>query len=72
MTENSIGYKGHIIRKEPHYKNAYIHFKYTVTGPLFPKPLEKFNLAEIKNEVNDRIRKNHEWYQHYRRTKRSV
>jgi methyltransferase-like protein len=42
---------------------------------LFPEPLEKFNLAEIKIEINDRIRKNPEWYQHYlnnRRFRRSV
>lgn len=70
-----IGYKGHIIKKEPYYQNAYIHSKYTVTGPLFPDPVEKFNLMEIKAEINKRIRENPEWYQHYlnyRRSRRSV
>lgn len=73
--DEGIGYKGHIIKREPHYQNAYIHWKYIVTGPLFPEPLEKFNLAEIKIEINDRIRKDPEWYQHYlnyRRFRRSV
>lgn len=75
MKSEGIGYKGHVIKRERHQENAYIHWKYTVTGPLFPEPISKFNLMEIKAEINERIFKNPEWYQHYlnyRRTRRSV
>lgn len=65
MEDKGVNYKGHVIKKEPHYQKPYIHWKFTITGPLFPKPLEKFNLAEAKIEINDRIRNNPEWYQHY-------
>lgn len=70
MEDKGIDYKGHIIKKEPHYQNAYIHWKYTITGPLFPEPLEKLNLAEAKIEISDRIHNNPEWYQHYLISKR--
>lgn len=63
--KKTIGYKGHQISREPHYKNAYIHWKYTVTGPLFLEPYETFNMAEAKNEISTRARKNPVWYQQY-------
>lgn len=49
-------YKGHNIKRENHYVNAYIHYKYTVTGPLFDKPFECFNKQLAKREISDRIK----------------
>lgn len=68
--KKTIGYKGHRISREPHHENAYIHWKYTVTGPLFQEPYETFNMAEAKNEISSRARKDPEWYQHYLNYKR--
>lgn len=71
----SIGYKGHQISRENYYRNAYIHWKYTVTGPLFHEPYICFNMKEAKNEINSRAKDNPEWYQHYlnyRKSNRSV
>ena len=49
-----ILYKGHQIRRENHYQNAFIHYEYTVTGPLFEKPFKTYNLKEAKNEISER------------------
>ncbi len=53
-----IMYKGHQITRESHYLNAYIHYEYTVTGPLFEKPFKTYNLKEAKNEISDRLKLN--------------
>ena len=50
-----ITYKGHEIARENHYKNAYIHFRYIVTGPMFKEPFTDYNLQRCKNEINNRL-----------------
>ena len=49
-----IIYKGHQITRVNYQLNAYIHYEYTVTGPLFEKPFKTYNLKEAKNEISDR------------------
>ncbi len=49
-----IIYKGHQITRKYYPVDAYIHYEYTVTGPLFEKPFKTYNLKEAKNEISDR------------------
>ncbi len=51
-----IIYKGHQIRRDNHQLNAYIHYEYTVTGPLFDEPFKTYKLQKAKNEISDRIK----------------
>ena len=52
--KNLIIYKGHQITRESHYLNAYIHYEYTVTGPLFDEPFKTYKLQKAKNEISER------------------
>lgn len=73
--KKGIGYKGHIISKKDHVVNAYIHFEYTVTGPLFEEPFKAYNLSKAKKEIATRAQAHPEWYASYlkyRRERRSV
>ncbi len=56
--KNLIMYKGHQITRVNHQLNAYIHYEYTVTGPLFDEPFKTYNLKEAKNEISDRLKLN--------------
>ena len=51
-----ITYKGHQITRKYYPVNAFIHYEYTVTGPLFEDIFKTYNLKEAKNEISDRIK----------------
>lgn len=53
-----IIYKGHQITRKYYPVNAYIHYEYTVTGPLFDEPFKTYKLQKAKNEISDRIKLN--------------
>lgn len=50
-----INYKGHQITRKYHPVDAFIHYEYTVNGPLFEKTFKTYNLKEAKNEISNRI-----------------
>ena len=61
----TIGFMGHLIIRKWAPHNAYIHYEYTVTGPLFEKPFVTNNMKLARGEVRSRANNNTEWYQHY-------
>lgn len=61
----TIGFMGHLITRKWAPHNAYIHYEYTVTGPLFEKPFVTNNMKLARGEVRSRANNNPEWYQHY-------
>ena len=56
---------GHVITRKWDPQNAYVHYEYTVTGPLFEKPFVTNNMKQARYEVRSRAKSNTEWYQHY-------
>lgn len=61
----AIGFMGHVITRKWAPHNAYIHYEYTVTGPLFEKPFVTNNMKLARGEVRVRASCNPAWYQHY-------
>ena len=61
----TIGFMGHLITRKWAPHNAYIHYEYTVTGPLFEKPFMTNNMKLARGEVRSRANNTPEWYQHY-------
>ena len=73
--DTTIGFLGHQITRRWAPHNAYIHYEYTVTGPLFDKPFVDNNLRLVKNEIRKRAQANPDWYQkylNYRRRSRQI
>ena len=61
----TIGFMGHLITRKWAPHNAYIHYEYTVTGPLFEKPFMTNNMKLARGEVRSRANNNSERHQKY-------